>query len=227
MAGLFCCALNVCAGESSCCKASCCLSSVIFSPWNLGCKFSQGLFPYRISYELSLPMFFLLTAKDLRKILLFIIFQVIFFSTFICEWTLLPVLLSLSPSLLSDHLRPGVMERGTVPADEWLWHGGPHAGWTEATASCRQGANYEQPHLWRHPPGTGVAAVCHRGPGLRWVRAKTLPKVQHSHVLNWTCWNYTFSLTHVGCIEYLRQSRRWMLHVLGVNEWINNWKREL
>lgn len=71
---------------------------------------------------------------------------------------------------LSDHLRPGVMERGTLTADEWLWHRGPDASWTEATASCRQGAYNEQPHLWRHPPGTRVTAVCHRGPGIWWVR---------------------------------------------------------
>lgn len=69
----------------------------------------------------------------------------------------------------SDHLRPGVMERGAVSADEWLRHGGPDIGRAEAAAPRRQGANHEQPDLWRHPPGAGTPAVCHRGPGIRWV----------------------------------------------------------
>jgi len=70
----------------------------------------------------------------------------------------------------SDHLRPGVMEWGAVPADEWLWYRGSDPSWAEASASRRQSTYHEQPHVWRHPPGTRAAAVCHRGPGIRWVK---------------------------------------------------------
>ena len=68
----------------------------------------------------------------------------------------------------SDHLRPGVMERGAVPADEWLWHRGFDPGRAEAAAPCGQGSDHEQPDLRRHPPGPRAAAVRHRGPGIWW-----------------------------------------------------------
>lgn len=70
----------------------------------------------------------------------------------------------------SDHLRPGVMERGAVPADEWLRHRGFDAGRAETAAPRRQGADHEQPDLRCHPPGPRAAAVRHRGPGVWWVR---------------------------------------------------------